>query len=118
MLLWSIEPKIDLNRLLPTIQSKNLVAVMIVSNSVGERPAAAGRPPPRPRLLPRPRAPEAVREGRGAMGGVQQPHHHQPGPQGARPDAREVAHHPTPLLTGQFKEYLQGEPLAPRPGLG
>ena len=33
MLLWSIEPKIDCNRLLPTIESKNLVAIMIVSNS-------------------------------------------------------------------------------------
>ena len=34
MLLWSIEPKFDLNRFLPTIESKNLVAIMIVSNSV------------------------------------------------------------------------------------
>ena len=28
MLLWSIEPKIDWNRLLPTIESKNLVTIM------------------------------------------------------------------------------------------
>ena len=33
MLLWSIEPKLDWNRLLPTIESKNLVAIMIVGNS-------------------------------------------------------------------------------------
>ena len=33
MLLWSIKPKIDWNRLLLTIESKNLVAIMIVSNS-------------------------------------------------------------------------------------
>ena len=33
MLLWLIEPKIDWNRLLPTIKSRNLVAIMIVSNS-------------------------------------------------------------------------------------
>ena len=33
VLLWWIEPKIDWNRLLPTIESKNLVAIMIVSNS-------------------------------------------------------------------------------------
>ena len=33
MLLWSIEPKIDWNRLLMTIKSKNLVAIMILSNS-------------------------------------------------------------------------------------
>ena len=33
MLLWSIEPKIDRNRLLPTIKFKNLVAIMIVGNS-------------------------------------------------------------------------------------
>ena len=30
MLLWSIEPKIDGNRLLPTIESKNLVAIIIM----------------------------------------------------------------------------------------
>ena len=35
--LWSIEPKIDWNPLLPTIESKNLVAIMIVSNSAYER---------------------------------------------------------------------------------
>ena len=34
MLLWSIEPKIDWNRLLLTIESKNLVVIMITSNSV------------------------------------------------------------------------------------
>ena len=34
MMLWSIEPKIDWNRLLTTIECKNLVAIMIVSNSV------------------------------------------------------------------------------------
>ena len=33
MLLWLIEPKIDWNRLLLSIESKNLVAMMIVSNS-------------------------------------------------------------------------------------
>ena len=33
MLLWSIEPKIDRNHLLPTSESKNLVAIMNVSNS-------------------------------------------------------------------------------------
>ena len=33
MLLWSIEPKIDWNRMLPIIESKNVVAIMIVSNS-------------------------------------------------------------------------------------
>ena len=32
-LLWSIEPKIDWNQLLPTIESKNLVVNMIVSNT-------------------------------------------------------------------------------------
>ena len=36
MLLWSIEPKIDWNRLLPTIESKNLVAIMIISSSAPE----------------------------------------------------------------------------------
>ena len=36
MLLWSIELKIDGNRLLPTIESKNLVAIMIVGNSALE----------------------------------------------------------------------------------
>ena len=30
MLLWSIEPKIDWNRLLPTIESTNLVTIMII----------------------------------------------------------------------------------------
>ena len=34
MMLRSIEPKIDWNRLLATIEYKNLVAIMIVSNSV------------------------------------------------------------------------------------
>ena len=33
MLLWSIEPKIVWNRLLTTIESKNQVAIMIISNS-------------------------------------------------------------------------------------
>ena len=33
MLLWSIEPKIDWNRLLQTIESKHPVAIMIISNS-------------------------------------------------------------------------------------
>ena len=33
MLLWSIEPKINWNRLLPTIESKNLLVLMILSNS-------------------------------------------------------------------------------------
>ena len=33
MLLWSIEPKIEWNRLLTTIESKNLVGIMILSNS-------------------------------------------------------------------------------------
>ena len=33
MLLLSIEPKIDWNQLLMTIESKNLVTIMIVSNS-------------------------------------------------------------------------------------
>ena len=33
MLLWYSEPKIDWNRLLPTINSKNLAVIMIVSNS-------------------------------------------------------------------------------------
>ena len=33
MLLRSIQPKLDWNRLLPKIESKNLVAIMIVSNS-------------------------------------------------------------------------------------
>ena len=32
MLLLLIEPKIDWNRLLPTIEFKNLVAIMIVGN--------------------------------------------------------------------------------------
>ena len=32
MLLKSIKPKIDLNRLSPTIESKNLVTMMIISN--------------------------------------------------------------------------------------
>ena len=31
MLLWLIEPKLDWNPLLQTIESKNLVAIMIVS---------------------------------------------------------------------------------------
>ena len=38
MLLWSIELKIDWYRLLPTTKSKNLVAIMIVTNSVIYRP--------------------------------------------------------------------------------
>ena len=33
MLLWAIKPKIGWNGLLPTIKSKNLVVIMIVSNS-------------------------------------------------------------------------------------
>ena len=33
MLLWSIVPKINWNQLLPTIESKNMVTIMIVSNS-------------------------------------------------------------------------------------
>ena len=37
MLLWSIEPKINWNKLLTTIESKNLVAIMIVSNSGTKR---------------------------------------------------------------------------------
>ena len=41
MLLWSIEPKIDWNQLLPTIESRNLVAIMIFSNSDFELPVAA-----------------------------------------------------------------------------
>ena len=36
MLLWSIEPKIDWNHLLPTIESKNMVMIMIVSNSASK----------------------------------------------------------------------------------
>ena len=32
MMLWLIEPKINWNRLLLTIESKNLIAIMIVSN--------------------------------------------------------------------------------------
>ena len=33
MLLWLIEPKIDWNQLMQTIESKNVVAIMIVNNS-------------------------------------------------------------------------------------
>ena len=33
MVLWLIEPKINWNQLLPTFESKNRVAIMIVSNS-------------------------------------------------------------------------------------
>ena len=41
MLLWLIELKIDWNQLLPTIESRNLVAIMIFSNSDFELPVAA-----------------------------------------------------------------------------
>ena len=34
MLLWLIEPKIDWNRLLRTIESKNLVTIMIMNNGL------------------------------------------------------------------------------------
>ena len=34
MILWLIEPNIDYNLLLPTIKFKNLVVIMIISNSV------------------------------------------------------------------------------------
>ena len=34
MLLWLMALKIDIKQLLPTIESKNLVSIMIVSNSV------------------------------------------------------------------------------------
>ena len=37
MLLWSIEPKIDWNQLLPTIEAKNLVPIVNVSNSEFEK---------------------------------------------------------------------------------
>ena len=33
MLLWSIEPKIDWNQLMPTMESKNLLTILIASNS-------------------------------------------------------------------------------------
>ena len=36
--LWSIEPKVDWNPFLLTIESKNLVAIMIVSNSANFTP--------------------------------------------------------------------------------
>ena len=41
MLLWSIRPKIDWNQLLPTIESKNVVSIMIVSNSASDIGASA-----------------------------------------------------------------------------
>ena len=43
MMLWSIEPKIDWNRLLQTIESKNLVAIIIVSNSVNMHTKGIGK---------------------------------------------------------------------------